>query len=1243
MLPRRLAGAVLALVAVPRVAGAVGPYESRADALAGEIAARKGKPEAVAPLGALVRLDEELPPGRVAEVLRTLVGAETHPLVAAQAAYQLSLEEERRGQEAEAQGRRRRLGLWQEFWVVGPFDAQGRSGLPRVYGPEKGAPDPRRPEKFPGKEREVGWRRAPPAAIEEGALVLDGLLRPESDAVAYALAVVDSRTARPAVLRLGSAGPVKVWVNGAPVLERNVVRRAALDQNGAAVSLRAGENWVLVKTVVTAGGWRLFLRFTDAEGQPLAGLAPVADPRGPAPKLLPGKARPRPVTDLDEILRRRADSAPAGERAARFLDQARFFTLAAPEDADDKPVERALRAATARADSPAAVQALLLLGEVAREDDDRRAALERASAAATAPGDRCLALEALGALARRRHHEAAALAHWRRALEADPECWPAQLAIALEEQGAGLPAAALARVDALPVAVRAAPRVARTRARLLEALGRRREAEAEIERLARAWPADPELLADLAASARSRGDLRRASDLYGRAAARRPEMVFVTIEAARAREAAGDLAAARGLLAEAALRLPDEPRLHEELGKLQARAGKVPEALAALERSLVLRPQNPTLRHYRERLAADGGQAADRAAAAEDLARRFAADAEALAKGAVGEAPDGRADGTVVLLDRRVVRVHGNGLSESFVQRVIQVRTERAARDSQELYVRYSPGSQEAEIRTARLMRKGPAGELEVSEATGRDDRDLSEPWAGLYYDNRAAVVSYEGLRAGDVIELQYTLADVGLRNEMADYFGDFQLIGDTSPKRRWDYTLIGPAGRTFFFNEPKVNGLSRTVEQQGADAVYRFSVADVPRVVPEPSMPGFAEVAPYLHVSTYKSWQDVARWYWGLVEDQLTPDDNLRRAAAEATARLGGDLDKVRALHRLVLERTRYVGLEFGIHGYKPYKVTQVLTRGFGDCKDKASLLLTLLRESGIDAELVLVRTRRGGHIDPVPASLAVFDHAIVFVPALSLYLDGTAEFSGMNELPSQDQGVMVLRVGPHTATLAETPVFPASANRAERHWRAELDGEGGAQIAEDLTISGQAAPDWRIHYQTPGERQERLAKVWSGRFPGARLDGMSFEGIEDRNHPVAVRSRVHVPQLAEARAGGELTLPITARDGDFVRSYARLSQRRHDLQVAYPWQHEEELVFRLPAGWRVLRQPAARHEQSPFGRFDLEIAPVEAGRAVRVRSLLEVQRHRIPPSEYGAFRKFLGTIDGALGERLVLGKEES
>jgi hypothetical protein len=336
-------------------------------------------------------------------------------------------------------------------------------------------------------------------------------------------------------------------------------------------------------------------------------------------------------------------------------------------------------------------------------------------------------------------------------------------------------------------------------------------------------------------------------------------------------------------------------------------------------------------------------------------------------------------------------------------------------------------------------------------------------------------------------------------------------------------------------------------------------------------------------------------------------------------------------------------VGLEFGIHGFKPYKVTQIFSRRFGDCKDKASLLLALLREVGIQSELVLVRTRRGGRVDTAPASLAVFDHAIVYVPRLSLYLDGTAEFSGMRELPSQDQGVMVLRVSPGGGvTLTETPVLPAGANRATRSWKVALDPGGGGRIDEDLVVTGQAASDWRMHYQTPGEREERFSKVWNGRFPGAKLDSLRFEGVEDRSRPVVLHARVEVPRIAEPRADGKLQLPVSARETEFVRSYARLSRRRHELQLAFPWMHEEELVFRLPDGWHVVRQPGARQEKSAFGRFELQIEPADNGRVLRVRSMIQVDRHRIAPADYSAFRKFLGAIDGALAEKIVVAKED-
>jgi len=90
---------------------------------------------------------------------------------------------------------------------------------------------------------------------------------------------------------------------------------------------------------------------------------------------------------------------------------------------------------------------------------------------------------------------------------------------------------------------------------------------------------------------------------------------------------------------------------------------------------------------------------------------------------------------------------------------------------------------------------------------SGRDDRDLSEPWYGLYYDARAEVVTFENLRAGDVIEVQYTVADVSYQNDMADTFGELTVIGDVLPKRSWDYTLIAPAQRSFYFNQPRCRG----------------------------------------------------------------------------------------------------------------------------------------------------------------------------------------------------------------------------------------------------------------------------------------------------------------------------------------------------------------------------------------------------------------------------------------------------
>ena len=274
-------------------------------------------------------------------------------------------------------------------------------------------------------------------------------------------------------------------------------------------------------------------------------------------------------------------------------------------------------------------------------------------------------------------------------------------------------------------------------------------------------------------------------------------------------------------------------------------------------------------------------------------------------------------------------------------------------------------------------------------------------------------------------------------------------------------------------------------------------------------------------------------------------------------------------------MQNTRYVGLEFGIHGYMPYRVPLIVQRGFGDCKDKASLLYTMLREAGIDARIVLVRTRHNGNISQQPASLAVFDHAIAYVPELDMFLDGTAEHSGVDELPVQDQGVNVLVVSPKTAELRQTPVLDADKNsKRQRTLQVSLSPDGGAEVKGDETVAGADAASYRDYYQAPGTRAERFERSLGSLYPGLKLEDQRFDGLDKLQQPVKYtlphqgaaaraleRRRAAAAAERAARPGAGHGAPATAppsarplRQPRLRRGPQRQGPRRHARHAICP-----------------------------------------------------------------------------------------
>jgi tetratricopeptide (TPR) repeat protein len=965
--------------------------------------------------------------------------------------------------------------------------------------------------------------------------------------------------------------------------------------------LSKGTNRLVIRTAIDSGAWSLFVRLTRPDGGPLRGIEVLST--FPDSGVAAGKRRAvRRVQSVEGWLEGRE------EVRLRALHQARGVRL----DPSSKEAEEVLEGWI---EQQPTVEGYLLLARSRREANERLDALERARK--LAPGD----LWVRARLARwmlqqgRRLRAARQLDRLRGFL-------PAELERAESLREAGLTRLAAAALDGLLARY---PRVGRV---LLERASLALEHDDVVlgDRLHRRYlrrrQDDPSTLRTLASLAIRRGDGAAALRLYDRALRVAPNLAFLRVDRARLLAGGGKLTEAVAEYRRALRVDPRSVRVLEELGRVLLRARDRAGAWAAFRQALAIRPQNADLRAYMAFL--------------DPRRRRGAAERHRVELGPLIRAAHARPlPGDVpaeVLLDLTATEVHENGLSRTLRQRVTRVATTAGARQVASHAVRFNPDRQVLQIRAARVHRPGG----EVFHSALQLEQDGNEPWAGLWYDIRTRVIRFAGLRPGDVVEIEYLLEDVAQRNLFADYFGDLVYLQEELPVRRFAYVLVTPGKRRFYFRHPRRPGVRHEARERGETRVYSWTARDLPRIVVEPSMPGWSEVSDYIHASTYRDWDEVVRWYRGLIRPQLRATTAVSAQARRLTRGLTAERDKIRAIHNYVAKTTRYVGLEFGIHSYKPYAAAQVLARKFGDCKDKAALMVALLGEVGVPAELVLVRTRDRGRVETTPASLAPFNHAVVYLPGQRLYVDATEEFAGTTELPLQDQGVMALHVARRGGGLHRTPLAPAARNLSRTERVIRIAADGAVRIAEKRTIGGHLAARWRERYQAADHRRQRYERSWNAVFGGARVIRVAMPGLEDLERPVRVEAELAARGMALRTGPRRLSILPTGLESNLVGAHARLSKRRHPLVLKYPRRLEERVRLEPPPGWRFADPPPLRAVRSSFGSYSRAVR--REGRALVVERTLELTVDRVSPVQYPAFRQFLQRVDRHAAERLSL-----
>ena len=1186
------------------------PFDAELRRLAAEVRRDARRPRAFVPLARIFDSWEHASPGATTRVLdelardRRLPG----PLRSYAAALRASLlVREQRADAAAAAFRD--LGFITQVRVIGPFDNEGKAGFDRVMPPEEAQGAPFDPSAtYDGRERPVSWRPFPDVA-RWGYVNLGAVLRPTENVCAFAETFLHSERAQPLTLWVGAGGAVRVWMNGSEVLRDAAYRANDYDRSVAIVPARAGNNRVLVKVCTADGPWGFYLRVGDAQGNVATGVRVDPDAREAAPA--PARAIALPAAPIAPLAGLEAEVAAHPESAQAHEDLARYL---AATFADDPAERRALHEAERAVELAPTWQRWLLAGDLEHERAEVMRAVDEAERLAPREPEVLLA-RAIVILGGPDPDRALAI------LDRIDRGSTTGLRAAAIRSGfyadLGLPRTSLAEIERASARASGAVFWLQRRLAAVERLGRVEEAMQLRGQLLEAWQDHGESRRAIVDDALVRHDRARVLREIDAARALMPDDAATVGWAASLYEALGMNEQALGARREVMDLAPEDPSAIVQYGQTLLRFDQTDAAAVAFRRALELRPQDEEVRALLDEIRPSAPRRDERFAAPieEVLARR----------GEAGGWP------ATILQDLSVNTVFENGLSSSFRQIVTQVHDAEGARGWRSYSIPYDPATQWVEVRGARVHR--PDGT--VLESVRHGTRALGDARYRIYYGRQAHVVTFPELRAGDTVELLYRVNEVAYRNVFNDYYGDFRVLASYVPMRHLEYVLVTPRAREFYFNEPRMSGLRHTRSEEGATRVDRFAASDVAPVRREPNMPGASETMPYLHVSTYRTWQDVGRWWWGLVSDALVSDPALTRTTRELVAGASSVREKVERIYAWVIRNTRYVGLEFGIHGYLPYRVPLVVQRGFGDCKDKAALLYVMMREAGIDARMVLVRTRGNGDLDEAPASLAVFDHAIAYVPELDLYLDGTAENGGTNALPAGDQGVRVLVVGPEGAELTRTPV--ASPDRAGRRIEltAELRADGSAEVEESTEVFGPMAAGYRTHYQAEGTRIERLQQAFGAVFPGLQIEAPVFEDLELLERPVRFRYRARIPQLAHRDGASLLVAP--SRLSTLATSLGLTAERRHPIDLGGTSTFRERRRIRLPSGASVTELPEGGVADSPFGRCEIRFAQ-RAGE-LEVTTELVWRRDRIPVAEYEAFRRWVADADALLRARVRIG----
>jgi tetratricopeptide (TPR) repeat protein len=506
--------------------------------------------------------------------------------------------------------------------------------------------------------------------------------------------------------------------------------------------------------------------------------------------------------------------------------------------------------------------------------------------------------------------------------------------------------------------------------------------------------------------------------------------------------------------------------------------------------------------------------------------------------------------------------------------------------------------------------------------------------------DKKEGDLVFKSLEINDCIYIKYKIRNF-FTGELSNHFWDEFNFNKFYPIANERYSLIIPNNKEFYYRGQNMSSEPAVKKVIGNNTLYVWQMNGIQAVKYEAGMPPLDEVGMTLYFSTIKNWDYIAKWYLNLTNSKTVDNYEIKEKVAELLKGKDNlpEKDKVKIIYEYIIKNITYSSIPFRQSAFIPQKARDVLVTKIGDCKDMATLFVTMLKSIGIKADYVLVNTRNeGANTNALPG--IYFNHVIARVnldgkPSL---FDLTARDYPFGTLPEGDIGSFALVVKQDESNPFYIEKTDFGKRTIVRTTDVVINDDNSAELSVKSKRTGSATAFVRDMYGNSDEKEQinKLTENLAEIFNNYKVTSFKSDNLDSLTNEINYSYSLILNQYIGI-VGNYKLLKIPWEDTENSSTPLSYNQRAYAYnRITTTDEVEEIMSIKLPAGYVPLELPQNAKFDCKISSYSIEYK--YSNGVITAKRIANNHVDVITPEDYKEYKDYVNkTIEKDLTQILL------